>query len=224
MLRRMNGTLDPLAVAKQPTQQRAKARFDRIVKEAERLLIEEGLSGFSIPVLANRLGYTRGSVYAYFPTHYALLNELAIRYLVELEGVFTQIAGELQHMTWREAVVAVVDHAVRFHNSHPAARLLILGGAVTDDSYRAQELTIKRLGKLAMAIWKMKGLNVRMTGIDIATLAVEIGTACFRRSYFEHGTITRPYRDAAVSAMTAFLAPHVDDVATKGKARLQKKA
>src|SRR5689334_24347398 len=40
-----------------------------------------------------------------------------------------------------------------FRSSHPAARLLILGGAVTDDSYRAQELTIKRLGELGRAIW-----------------------------------------------------------------------
>ncbi len=220
----MNSTLDPLAVARQPTQQRAKDRFDRIVKESEALLAQDGLSGFSIPVLAERLGYTRGSVYAYFPTHYAIFNELATRYLVELESVFVARADELQRMTWREAVVAVVEHAVRFHNSHPVAMLLILGGAVTDDSYRAQELTIKRLGTLGQIVWKQKAINPRLSGADVATLAVEIGTACFRRSFFEHGTITRPYRDAAVAAMTSFLAPYTDESAMPAKARANRRS
>lgn len=205
----MNEALDPLAVARQPTQQRAKDRFEAILKEAEAILVESGLSGFSIPVLAERLGYTRGSVYAYFPTHYAILNELAARYLVELEAVFYARAGDLADMDWRQAVEAVVDYAVGFHNANPAARLLILGGAVTDDSYRAQELTIKRLGDLGRAVWKQKGLRLPDGPPDLSTLAADIGTACFRRSFFEHGKITRPYRDAAVAAMTGFLAQYV---------------
>jgi AcrR family transcriptional regulator len=148
MLAGMNDALDPLAVAKQPTQQRAKERFDRILAEAEALLNENGLSGFSIPAIAERLGYTRGSIYAYFPTPYAVLNELVKRYLAQLEAEFFSRAEELRALGWREGIAAVVDVAVAFHNSHPAARLLILGGAVTDDSYRAQELTNKRLGQL----------------------------------------------------------------------------
>ena len=63
----MSDELDTLATAKRPTQKRARERFERVLDAAEELLVESGLSGFSIPVLAERLGYTRGSVYAYFP-------------------------------------------------------------------------------------------------------------------------------------------------------------
>lgn len=205
----MNDALDPLAVAKQPTQQRAKDRFDRIVQQAEILLIEEGLSGFSIPALAERLGYTRGSVYAYFPTPYAILNELVGRYLVELEAVFYSRAEDLRNIGWRQGIAAVVDHAVAFHNSHPAARLLILGGAVTDDSYRAQEQTNKRLGDLGRKVWQQQS-GLPDGPPDLTTLSADIGTAVFRRSYFEHGEITPAYRDAAVAAMAGFLAPYIE--------------
>lgn len=216
----MNDALDPAALARQPTQQRAKDRFDRILKEAEKLLIEQGLSGFSIPDLAQRLGYTRGSVYAYFPTPYAILNELVHQYLIELEGYFHGRLDELRRLPWREGVAAVVDHAVTFHNSNPAARLLILGGAVTDSSYRAQEQTNKRLGALGGMAWSIK-MQLPKNAPDMLTLAADIGTACFRRSVFEHGTITKAYRDAAVDAMTGFLSTYVksSNQPAEGKAR-----
>jgi len=206
----MNDALDPLAVARHPTQQRARDRFDSILQEAETLLIEAGLSGFSVPVLAERLGYTRGSIYAYFPTPYALLNELVVRYLADVEKDFLKRADELRRMSWRQAIAAVVDHAIAFFETKPAARLLILGGAVTDDSYRAQELTIKHLGDLGRSMLTYRDMRLPKAPPDVTTLSVDIGMACFRRSVFEHGRIIPAYRDAAVTAMTGFLAPHVE--------------
>lgn len=208
----MHEDLDPQAIARQPTQQRARERFDRILLEAEALLLEQGLSGFSIPVLAERLGYTRGSVYAYFPTPYAILNELVSRYLVQLESVFTSRAEELRRVGLNEGIRRIVQHAADFHNAQPAARLLILGGAVTDDSYRAQERTNKRLGDLGRMVWY--GGAALPAGLpDITTLAADLGTAVFRRSYFEHGEITPPYRAAAAEAMTGFLAAYAPALA-----------
>ncbi len=215
----MDDALDPQAVARQPTQQRAKERFNSILQEAEVLLIEKGLSGFSIPDLAERLGYTRGSVYAYFPTPYAILNELVKRYLVDLEALFYARAAELRELDWREGIARVVELAVRFHNANPAARLLILGGAVTDDSYRAQELTNKHLGELGRKVWSPSRILPKGPP-DVTTLCVDIGTAVFRRSFFEHGEITPAYRDAATAAMTGFLAPYVESGLKKSTSTL----
>ena len=205
----MDDALNPLAVARRPTQKRAQERFANILNEAEALLIEKGLSGFSIPTIAERLGYTRGSVYAYFPTPYAVLNELTRRYLGELEAEFFSHAEALRHVSWRAGIAMVVDQAVSFHNANPAACLLLLGGAVTDDSYRAQELTNKRLGDLAGRVWTSKRV-LPAAPPDVMTLSVDIGVACFRRSFFEHGEITPPYRDAAIAAMIGFLAPYAE--------------
>lgn len=219
----MDDALDPLAIARQPTQQRAKDRFERILQEAEKLLIEAGLSGFSIPAIAERLGYTRGSVYAYFPTPYAILNELIKRYLVDLEAVFYSRAEELRELGWREGIARVVEHAVKFHNANPAARLLILGGAVTDDSYRAQERTNKHLGDLGRKVWS-PARALPKGPPDVTTLCADIGTAVFRRSFFEHGEITPAYRDAAITAMIGFLAPYLDTQARRPAVVVRKKA
>lgn len=200
--------LDPAAVARTPSQARARQRFEAIIQEAETLLLEGGLSGFSIPVLAERLGYTRGSVYVYFPTPYAVLNELAGRYLAELEAFYFDRAAELAGLNWRDAVRMVVDEAVRYYNDHPVAALLILGGAATDEAYRAQEMTIKRLGGLARQVYETKGLVIP-DDPDVATLATDLAVACFRRSVFEHGRITAAYQDAAVLAMQSFLAHYL---------------
>lgn len=213
----MDDGLDRQAVAKQPTQERAKARFERILAEAEKLLLEDGLEGFSIPLLAERTGFTRGSVYSYFPTPHALLNELAKRNIAELEAAFVEEAAELSRLTWRKAIEHAVGKAVDYNNAHPAARLLLLGGAVTDESFRAQEMTTKRLGDLGRELLRSQGIVLQSRSPDVATVAIDIAVACMRRSVFEHGRITPAYEEAAVFAMTAFLEPHVEAARRKKK-------
>lgn len=207
----MTAKLDPSAVAKEPTQARARQRFEAVLNEAEAMLVADGLQKFSIPLLAQRLNMTRGSVYAYFPSHYAILNELARRYLAKLEAMYMDRADALAAAPWKQGVRAVVDQAVSFHNEHPAARLLILGGAVTDSGYRAQEALLRRLGGLGRAVWEQQSGRKMPDSPDIFTLAVEMAVACYRRSVFEHGEITPAYAELASMAMIQFLQPFLDD-------------
>jgi AcrR family transcriptional regulator len=196
--------LDPLAVARVPTQDRARARFDAVLTESEKLLEESGLQGFSIPTIAERLEMTRGSIYSYFPTPHAILNELANRHLDALETVLNERIGEFAALSWRDAIRRVVDYAVDYHNAHSVARTLILGGAVTDSSFRAQDMLMRRLGDLGRRIWANEQLSLPLEP-DVATLVADIGLSCFRRSFLEHGYITPDYRQAAVLAMQGYL-------------------
>ena len=203
--------LDPAAVPKVPTQARAKLRFETVLQEAEKMLLDDGIRLFSIPLLAQRLNMTRGSVYVYFPTHYAILNELAHRYLAELEVIYTGQAQALATLPWKQGVQVVVEQAVRFYNQRPVARLLILGGAVADSSFRAQEALLRRLGGMGRAVWEHQSGQKMPDTPDIFTLAVEMAVACFRRSVFEHGDITPAHAELAGMAMIQFLQPFLDD-------------
>jgi hypothetical protein len=69
---------------------------------------------------------------------------------------------------------------------------------------------VKHLGDLGRALWSQSGYKLPKAPPDVTTLSADIGTACFRRSYFEHGHITPAYRDAAVTAMIGFLTPYVE--------------
>lgn len=200
----MNLALKEGVIARQPQRLRTRARFDQVLDAAEAQLLDEGVSAFSIPALADRLGYTRASIYKFFPTPYAVLNELVQRQLSQLETRLAHSVSSTMKQPWPLAMKAAIVEAVAFYNANPLARLLILGGPATHDSYRALELTIQRLGVLVRQLLEPRSIHLPASP-DVATLLVEIGTGCFRVSQFLHGRITPAYRDEAVKAMGAYL-------------------
>ncbi|MDX1497505.1 MAG: TetR/AcrR family transcriptional regulator, partial [Salinisphaeraceae bacterium] len=121
----MNAVIDDLAVARVPQQDRSRQRFEKVIEEADKLLAETGLTGFSIPTLAERLGFTRRSIYMFFPTPYAVLNELTRRYIDKLQNHIIGIMPDLAGASLEELVVKVVFAAADFHNQNPVGRLLI---------------------------------------------------------------------------------------------------
>lgn len=201
-------TIDPRAVAIQPQREAGVRRYSSVLDEADKLLAAEGLTGFSIPVLAERLGYTRRSIYKFFPTPYAILNALTQQYLERLEKALQSLANDVLEMNWPDAVRRVNREAADFHNANPVARLLILGGAVTDESFRVTEFAIKQLGEFLRQILGSRGYSIPEDP-DVASIAVDIGTAVFRVSNLYHGKVTDRYAEESAHAMVAYLDKYV---------------
>jgi len=201
-------TIDPRAVAIQPQREAGVRRYSSVLDEADKLLAAEGLTGFSIPVLAERLGYTRRSIYKFFPTPYAILNALTQQYLERLEKALQSLANDVLEMNWPDAVRRVNREAANFHNANPVARLLILGGAVTDESFRVTEFAIKQLGEFLRQILGSRGYSIPEDP-DVASIAVDIGTAVFRVSNLYHGKVTDRYAEESAHAMVAYLDKYV---------------
>jgi len=192
-------------IARPPLQERSRQRVGTILAAAEQLLLSDGLSGFSIPVLAEQLGYPRATIYKFFPTPYALLNTLAERHLEALEQALLSQAGNLtKDADWREVTRHMVKAAAGYYREQPAACVLLLGGPATDESYRALEFSINRLGTLTHRMLQNAGMMMSENPHE-AALAIEYGTASFRFSYFLHQTITAEYIEAAGDVMIAFI-------------------
>lgn len=200
-----NLNLNDDALARAPTQARSRQRFERVIAAADTLLKEQGLSGFSIPALAERLGFSRRSIYLFFPTPYAVLNEVTRRYIKGLERYLSQMMGNIDEATIEQIIAQMTYAAADFHNQHPVARLLILGGAVTDRSYRAQEMNTLHLGQMARRILEQHGFKIPSSPPDIPTVAIELGTACFRLSHASYGEITDTYKVEAAHVMLLYL-------------------
>ena len=209
--------VNPRALPVRPLRARGKRRFESVIREADRLILEEGLEGFSIPALAERLGYTRTSIYKFFPTPYAILNELTSRYLNELTAVLERKGPELVDLPWESAVTEMVRTAAAFHNANPVGRILILGGAVTDDSYRATEYTIEKLGALTNALLAQQGIHLRKRHPNVASLAVEIGTSIFRVSQFYFRKLTPEYIEEAAYGMRSYLSRYLETASVKAR-------
>jgi hypothetical protein len=112
-------------------------------------------------------------------------------------------------MTWQAAGRELAALTARFYNRNPAARILILGGPASSDSYRAQILLIQRLGAMVERVFAAYGVVLPPSSPNVALLCVEIGSACYRVSYFLHGKVTPEYEREAGSAMIAYMTPYV---------------
>jgi AcrR family transcriptional regulator len=205
----MNGTPSDKAFARKPQQQRARVRFESVLDEARKLLVERGIAEFSIPDLAVRLGYSRAAIYNFFPTPSAIFNELTQRYLMDLEGTLLRHAPGPDVLSWQVGAYAFTALAGKFYNQNPAACILILGGASSNESYVAQALLLQRLGSLVEQRFARRGIALPPSPPNVALLSVEIGTACLRASFFLHGKVTPEYEREAGRAMVAYLSQYL---------------
>lgn len=201
----MTNTAEDLTIARQPKQQRSRQRFGEVLSTAELLLREQGISQFSIPQIAERLQCSRNAIYKFFPTPYAVLNELTQRRLQALEASLISESDRNPAASWQDMVKRIVATAVKFYNADSVASMLILGGSSTDESYRLLELTIHHLGSQIRRMMSIYGRTLPAGPPDVATLAVEIGSAAFRLSYMTYQRITPAYEVEAATAMIAYL-------------------
>ncbi|HKP61357.1 MAG TPA: TetR/AcrR family transcriptional regulator [Polyangiales bacterium] len=199
------GAASDKALARRPQQQRARVRFERILDEARKLLVERGSAEFSIPDLAARLRYARAAIYNFFPTPSAIFNELTQRYILELESTLLRNAPSAENLPWQQGAHTFAQLAASFYNQNPAACMLILGGPTSHESYLAQQLLIQRLGMLVEHRFAQRGIVLPPAPPNVAILSVEIGTACLRASFLLHGKVTPEYEREAGNAMVAYL-------------------
>lgn len=198
-------TMNPRAIARQPKQGRAIDRFDTVLDAAHAILAESGIEAFSIPAVAQRLGYTRASIYKFFPTPYAILNELVRRHFAKLEEALRAEALRHPDETWQVLTVRMVKLAAKVHNSDPVGMMLSLGGATTDEGFRIYATIIQQLGKLIEEVLKRGGRALPPNATDAAALSVDLATTCLRHSLQRHGRITPAYVEIATATMIDFL-------------------
>ena len=201
----MNNANVAMSEARAPQQARGRERFERILAESETVLLAKGLSGFSIPDLAERLGYTRTSIYHFFPTPYAILNELTRRYLVKIEEHVVAAGEKSAALPWPQIVYQIAEAVTEFHNGNPVGRMLILGTIASDESHRALELTIEHLGRQVDRLMQAFGIVLPQSKPNAPALTVELGIACLRLSYHLHGEITPEYQEESAKAMISYL-------------------
>jgi AcrR family transcriptional regulator len=75
---------ESLRPRRQPSQDRAKVRLEKILAATRAILLESGIGGVTTATIAERAGVPVGSVYQYFPNKKAILLELYRDYLERL--------------------------------------------------------------------------------------------------------------------------------------------
>jgi AcrR family transcriptional regulator len=110
-----------LSPRRQPLQDRARRRVDRILDVTERLLAARDLEALTTAEIAERAGIPIGSVYQYFPSKEAILVALAARKFQAVDTAFASAFGrDLERMPWRRALERAIDASVAAFRSDPA--------------------------------------------------------------------------------------------------------
>lgn len=113
------------AFARQPTHAKSRQRFQLILDAAEQLVEEAGVSGFSIPELAKRLNFTRASIYHFFPTPVAVLNELEMRYHEESKNQIIDAGVGATGAEWERIIRVGIEQTAEYYNGNAVARMLL---------------------------------------------------------------------------------------------------
>ena len=91
-----------------PQQSRSERTQERLLRAAEKLILEKGLADASVPEIARRAGSSVGGFYARFADKDALLRALEERFFVEMYGRVAKLADAGR---WRDAEIARIVRA-----------------------------------------------------------------------------------------------------------------
>lgn len=111
-----------------PTQQRARARVERMLAAAEEILVANGIANLKLGDVAERAGVPIGSVYEYFSCREDVLCALAERHYRVFEAASANSFANIQTI---EAMLDAVDSAIAgawdYVRDNPGFREILCG-------------------------------------------------------------------------------------------------
>jgi AcrR family transcriptional regulator len=109
-----------------PRQQRSRRTFEDILEAAAQVFDTEGL-GATTNRIAERAGYSIGTLYQYFPDKWALLCALADRHIDSAHEHFDAVLSRLRETRpgWEEVVRQVAEAVAEVHRRHPGLHALM---------------------------------------------------------------------------------------------------
>lgn len=116
------GAAAPILPRKEPVQERSRARFDRILTEANELIIGSGVDAVAMSEIAQKAEISVASLYQYFPDKAAIIASLADRYNQSgQECVQSRFADVLSAADLKPALADVLDEYFAFFRDVPGS-------------------------------------------------------------------------------------------------------
>jgi AcrR family transcriptional regulator len=141
--------LTPLRRA--PTQQRSRARQERILAAATALIAAQGSDAMRMGELAEKAGISIGSLYQYFPDKAAIIRTLAERYNAQGRACIEAALAEVRDIaSFRTAFGALIDTYYAIFLAEPVMRD-IWSGTQADKGLRDIELADSRANGAVLA-------------------------------------------------------------------------
>ncbi|MGB0920087.1 MAG: TetR/AcrR family transcriptional regulator [Alphaproteobacteria bacterium] len=197
---------------RQPKQARGRAKVERILDAATQLVKKHGADALSSPAVAELAGIPVASVYQFFPTRYAILNELSRRHMAALEERITKVVADgVDH--WMDGFDASIDVVAAYLNKEPVARELFLRGPIIPEVLNVSLESDDRIADFVMAVLPendQKRIEAMKPGLSPARVAINLVIATFATGMRMEGSVTENARAEARRVVRAYLSSYFD--------------
>lgn len=112
---------EPARSRREPQQARSRARVVQILRAADAILSEEGVTALTVRRIAERADVPVGSIYQFFGDKGAVIDAVARAYLSESDAAIEQLvsAAEAGEGDWSDPVGRMLDTFVALYRAHP---------------------------------------------------------------------------------------------------------
>ena len=128
-----------------PQQARSKARLTRVLRAAERVLIDEGVEALTTTRVAAEAKVSVGSLYQYLPDREAIIDALAAGYFAKLEAAMDGFVEAATARHWADPVGVLVDEFAAIYRTEHGFRALWFGSGLTERTRAADRAHKRRM-------------------------------------------------------------------------------
>jgi AcrR family transcriptional regulator len=188
-----------------PAQERSRARVQRILDEAARLVLERGVESLSTRDIAQAADVPVASLYQYFADKEDVLLALAERDMAEMDEQVAADVARLETLAVGDFVRTVMTAFVAVYHRRPAFVEIYLRGRTNAAVNRFGRDHNARIAETLREFAVGRGLADQRLTPTVALLAVEIGDRVFQLA-FEHDMRGDPELiEEGITLMTAYL-------------------
>ena len=125
-----------LKLRRRPVQDRGRSRLELLQNTAERLILEKGLTGYSVREVLRETDTNIATFYQYFPNKKALARSIVERHIGALSEVVAEAFSEADPDDVRSSLSKVQQAVLSYYRANPVTRK-IWPGVHADDTLSA---------------------------------------------------------------------------------------
>lgn len=173
------------AAIRQPQQARSRARVERMLEAADRILATEGFEALTIRRIATEAGVPVGSIYQFFPDKGAIVDHLARTYIADFEALMAGLVAEADDLVDTDVPGLVLDAFVATYRAKPGYVAIWRGRHLSPELQQADDANNELLaGELARLLGRTTGRAVDDPELVLACrVAVHVGDALLQLAF-----------------------------------------
>jgi len=126
-----------MRLRRRPQQARSRARVQRLLEAADKVLATEGYAALTVRRIAEEAEVPVGTIYQFFADKSAVVDALARSYIGEFDAMIELLVADAESREWDDVVDTVLDAAIEMYRSRPGYLAIWIGRHLSPELQQA---------------------------------------------------------------------------------------